>query len=127
MSLWTFLALFFALISMALGFFAWFPERLLFLHHRLTGRDAIRELDGAHYVFMRLTRRVCVVPMVVCLLIALCFTWTAVNDARMNEINERRDKERFEKIRRQGAGSIYSQAWQTSPGKTDLPGANKKP
>ncbi len=127
MSFWTFLASLFALVSLVLGFFAWFPELLIDLHQRLTDRDAVRELDGAHYSFLRLTRRVCAVPMAVCLVISLCFVRAAVNDARTREAREQHDNEREEKIRKYGVGSIYSQAWQASQGKTAQPGADSKP
>jgi len=128
MTFWTFWALFFGLLALILGFFTLYPEWLMYLHQRLTGRDAVRELEGGHYSFLRVTRRACAVPMAICLVIALCFTKTAFNDARTREQREKYDAERMNKIRTQGVGSVYSQAWQQSQSAPrSAPEAGKKP
>lgn len=109
MWLWGFFAVVFALTTLVLAYFSWFPEQLLALHEYLTGRDAARELDRATYSFMRMTRRLCAIPAVICLVIAACFVNAAVQAARDQPANDRHDQERFERIRKLGAGSLYSQ------------------
>ncbi len=120
---WGFFAVIFGLLTLALAYFAWAPDRLLALHQFLTGNDAERELDGAQYTFMRITRRASLASLVICLTLTGLFTRTAVDYARTQEIRDQHDAARFEKIRKSGVGALYSGNWQNGVPPKDGPPA----
>lgn len=108
MWLWLFFALLFLTAALALAFFTWQPDKLLAVHMYLTGRNAENEMDAASYTFVRLTRRFCAIPAIVCLLIGIGFAQSAMRAAKERPENERHDQARFEAIRKHGVGALLS-------------------
>ena len=130
MVLWTIFALFFIALALILAYFTWLPDRLLALHQYLTGRDAASELDRASYTFLRLTRRLCAIPAIICLVIGVRFVQAAVRAANEHPANVQHDQKRFEDIRRHGVGSLLSQQPNQiaapRPGAPAAPGSPRK-
>jgi hypothetical protein len=104
----TLLTILFAAAFLLFGYFVWVPRQLLRIHDYLTDGNVANELGAAQDHFLKLTRRFCAAPMVLCLVAVLLCAKGAYNDARLRPEREKREQVLKEKLKKYSVGSVYA-------------------